>query len=103
MAKLSLKAAPTFTTKVGIPVAGGAAVDVMLTYRHRTRKQMDQFNQERSARSDVESFLDMVVGWDLEDPFTPENVAELLENYIGAAVVAYQVYVDEIIKVRLGN
>jgi len=103
MAKLHLKAAPTFTAKVGIPVAGGPAVDVMFTFRHRTRKQIEAFTKERADKTDVQSFMDMVVSWDLDDPFNEANVAELLDNYIGAAVVAFQVYLDEIVKVRLGN
>ena len=103
MAKLQLKAAPTFTTKVDIPVAGGAAVDVQLTFRHRTRKQMDEFVKERADKTDAQSFMEMVTAWDLEDPFTEQNVAELLENYIGAAVATYQTYLDEIYKFKLGN
>lgn len=101
--KLVLKAAPTFSAKVGIPVAGGATVDVQMTFKHRTKTQFDEFLASRPNTKDVDSFLDMVCGWDLQDPFSHEAVSELLENYIGAAVATYLVYVNELTRAKLGN
>lgn len=103
MAKLTLNAAPAFKAKVGIPVAGGAAVDVEFTFKHRTKKELAEFVRTRADKSDNETFLEMVSGWDLEDAFTPESVDLLLENYIGAAVATYHKYVDELTKAKSGN
>lgn len=101
--KLVLKAAPTFTAKVGIPVAGGASVDVQMTFKHRTKTQFDEFVSSRPNVKDTDSFMDMVCGWDLEDPFSREAVDQLLENYIGTAVATYLVYVHELTRAKLGN
>jgi hypothetical protein len=103
MARLSLKAAPTFKAKVAIPVAGGASVLVEMVFKHRTKSALDDFIQSRTDQADAASFMGMVEGWDLEDPFGPDTVEQLLENYIGAALATYRVYIDELIKAKLGN
>ena len=103
MAKLALKASPTFQAKVGIPVAGGASVDVLFTFRHRTKTELVEFVSTRQDKTDEETFLEMVTDWDLEDAFTPENVKELLENYIGAALAVYETYKAELVKAKAGN
>ena len=106
MAKISLLellAAPTFTANVGIPIAGGAPVAVPMTFKHRTRDQLDEFVESRKGKTDAETFAEMVVGWGLSDEFTPESVAKLLQNRIGTALAAYQVYIEELTKAREKN
>lgn len=103
MGKLKLVANPTFKAKVGIPVAGGKSVDVEFVFKHRTKSQLDEFIKTRAEKSDADSFLEMVEGWDLEDAFNKENVEQLLENYIGAAVSTYRAYIDELVANRAKN
>ena len=103
MAKLSLVANPTFKAKVGVPVAGGESIDTVFTFKHRTKDDLDEFIKTRADKSDAESFLDMVSGWDLQDEFTPENVETLLQNYIGTGLAAFRVYIDELIGAREKN
>ena len=103
MAKLKLIANPTFKAKVGVPVAGGVPVEVELVFKHRTQTELDAFMESRDGKPNSETFLDMVQGWDLEDEFNPGNVDLLLQNYIGTTVVAYRVYVDELVKTKLKN
>lgn len=103
MAKFSLKADPTFAAKVPFPIAGGEPVDVLLTFKHRTKAALDEFIKTREAHTDVESFADMVAGWELEDPFTPANIETLLENHIGVALATYKVYVDQLVQHRTKN
>jgi hypothetical protein len=103
MSKLKLVANPTFQSVVGIPVAGGDPVDVLITFKHRTKSELDKFIAGIAKKSDVESFLEMVQGWDLEDEFNKESVELLLENYIGAALAAYRVYVDALVQAKAKN
>ncbi len=103
MAKLKLVANPTFRAKVGIPVAGGAEVPVEFVFKHRTKTALDEWIKSRSDKGDIDSFMEMVEGWDLEDPFNRENVETLLENYIGTALATYRVYVDQLIQSKLKN
>jgi hypothetical protein len=103
MAKLKLKAAPTFTAKVGIPAAGGEVTQVEMTFRHRTKTELDEFIKARVGKTDVESFMEMVTGWELEDPFNAESVSTLLENSIGTAQATFFAYVDELVQAKRKN
>ena len=103
MAKLTLVASPTFRAKVGIPVAGGESVPIEFIFRHRTRDALDEFIKSRHDKSDPESFMEIVEGWELEDAFTRENVELLLQNYIGAALAVYRAYVEELVQAKLKN
>jgi len=98
-----LKADPTFEAKVAFPVAGGKSVDVLLTFKHRTKAELAKWIEGRAGRKDAESFLDMVEGWELDEPFSKETVEVLLENRIGVALATYQTYVDELTRHREKN
>lgn len=103
MAKLSLVASPTFKKKVGIPVAGGEPVMVEMVFKHKTKTALDQFILDRAGKSDTETFMEMVSGWDLEDVFSKENADTLLENYGGAAVATFRIYIDELRLAKVKN
>jgi hypothetical protein len=101
MAKLSLKAAPTFACKVGIPVHGGEPAMVEFTFKHRTK---DDFQKWLAVeREDVDAILEMAEGWDLAEPLDKENVGVLVQNYSGAAKAIFNKYFDELVQARLGN
>lgn len=103
MAKLSLKASPTFKASVGIPVAGGETVAVLMEFKHRTKSELEDFMKTRGGKTDTESFMEIVLGWDLEDKFNTENVEQLLQSYIGAALATLHVYVDELVRHKAKN
>ena len=103
MAKLALVAAPVFRALVPISVAGGAAVEVEFTFKHRTKTALDEFVKSRAKKQDAESVLAMAEGWELSDEFNAVNVELLLQNYIGAALAVYRVYIDQLVQARLGN
>lgn len=103
MAKFNLVANPTFKAKVGIPVAGGEPVEVEFTFKHRTKTALEEFIATREKQGDVETFMEMVSGWGLADEFNKENVTVLLENYIGAALETFRVYLDQLVQARLKN
>ncbi|WP_041742285.1 phage tail assembly chaperone [Collimonas fungivorans] len=103
MAKLILKAAPTFKAKVGIPVAGGEPVPVEFTFKHRTKSALDEFIKSRADQSDAESLLAMAEAWDLDDEFNQESIELLLENYIGSALAVYRTYIDQLMQAKVKN
>lgn len=103
MAKFKLVVSPTFKAKVGIPVAGGDPVEVEFVFKHRTKTALDEFIKSRAEKSDAESFMAMVEGWELEDAFNAENIELLLQNYIGAALATYRVYIDQLVQARTKN
>lgn len=103
MAKLKLIANPTFKAKVGVPVAGGDPVMVEMEFKHRTKTALDEFIKARVDKSDSETFMEMVVGWDLEDPFIKQSVETLLENYAGTSLAAFRVYIDQLVQTKIKN
>lgn len=103
-AKLKLVAEPTFRAKVGIPRAGAEPVEVEFEFRHRTKSELDEFIKSRDGKSDIDSFLDMVIGWPgIEEEFNRANAEILLENRIGVALATYRTYVEELIGNRVKN
>lgn len=106
MAKLLLQAHPTFKAKVGIPIAGGAAVEVEFTFKHRTKTELQQFGErvvQQEGIFDAALLMDYVLGWDLADEFNTESVNLLLENYIGAPLLIWQTYANELTANKLKN
>lgn len=103
MAKLKLEAAPTFQAEVGIPVAGSDPVPVSMTFKHRTKAQLDEFIKSRTDSTDADSFMAMVEGWELDDEFNRANVEKLLQNYMGAALATFYVYVDQLVQAKAKN
>lgn len=101
--KLSLTAAPTFKSKVAIPVPGEKSVDVEFTFKGRTREAFKDFVDSLKDREDAEVLMDIASGWELEDAFTKENVERLTENYLGAARAVIEKYLGELTAARLGN
>lgn len=103
MAKLKLVANPTFKATVSIPVAGDEPAVIELTFKHRTKSALDEFIKSREDKEDAESFLEMASGWDLADEFNRASVETLLENYIGAALATYRVYIDQLVAGKTKN
>jgi hypothetical protein len=131
MAKLSLKAPPTFKGKVKIPVAGGAEVEIVIDFKHRTRDELDQHMADMRAKvapppvvqpvegtdapavipkareitmdDEVADVLNVASGWDLDEPFNAENVRTLLNNYHRASWAIGMAYMTELTQARQGN
>jgi len=102
---LKLDADPTFQAEVGIPVPGKGDVAVFFTFKHRDQPAFEKFMQDARTKKmeNVKFIMDVVVGWNLDDPFNKENVAKLLRNYHGAAGAIGRAYGRELSGARLGN
>lgn len=102
--KFDLKAKPTFKCMVGIPIPGARApIDVEFTFKAKTRDEFKEFVDSLRGREDVDVVMEIASGWDLEDAFNAENVAELIQNYIGSARAIMDKYIAELTAARVGN
>ena len=105
--KLKLNPEPTFKAKVGIPVPGGKPTLVEFTFKHRTREQVKELQDEMAAlgenADEAEAFRMFVVGWELDDEFNDENIKRLLSNYLGASAAISSAYFSELYGARRGN
>lgn len=103
MAKLVLKAAPTFKAIVDIPVPGGLEAEIEFTFKHRTRDELDAFVKLQTGRDIVDTVLDIAEGWDLADPFCKASLQEFAQNYITGPAAVYEKYLAELVKARIKN
>lgn len=108
MAKLKLVAAPTFGAVVKIPLAGGDSADVRFTFKHKTRTQYEEFRIAKVQNAEdfghnAESFMEFVEAWDLEEPFTPDNVKLFLDIYGGAFAAVFVAYGTELHNWKVKN
>ena len=101
--RFSLTAAPTFRSKVLIPVPGGDSASVEFVFKGRTREAFKDFIDSIKDREDVDVILDIATGWDLDDAFEKENIEKLTQNYLGAARAIIEKYLSELTQARLGN
>ena len=103
MAKLSLDAKPTFTAKVGIPVAGSVPVSVEFTFKHRSRDDLNVFLNEAEKRTDEQTMMAMVDGWELDDEFNEANMKRLMQSYIGSTMAVVEAYIAELTQAKRKN
>lgn len=103
MAKLKLTLSPTFKAKVAIPVPGSKPVDVEFTFKARKKTEFKDFVEGLRDRDDNDVIMDIACGWELEDAFDAKSVADLTENYIGAASAVITTYLREHTAARSGN
>lgn len=104
---LKLQPAPTFKAKVIIPIPGqDTGVQVVCEFRHMTRDAFEAFSASEAvaARTDVESLLALLVGWEgIDAAFGPDAVALLVQQYHGAAYAIVSAYAAELTKARSKN
>lgn len=103
MAKIQLTANPTYKAKVSIPVPGSRAAEVEFTFKARPKPEFKEFMESLRDREDIDVVMDCVCGWELDDAFSRENVAKLLDSYIGSARAIITKYIEETTAQRLGN
>jgi hypothetical protein len=103
MTKLKLAVEPTFKGIVQIPRAGDVPVPVEFIFKHRTKDDLKKWIDKRKGTDDTTSFLDMCVGWELEDKFDKQHVELLLQNYAGAGLACFKAYLEQLISGRVGN
>jgi len=100
--KLRLVPDPTFKAVAPIPVPGKGTVEVEFVFRWRGQKDLDAFIALKD-RSNVDLLMDILAGWELDDPFNRENVEKFVDHYPAAAAPITRVYVQECYGAREGN
>lgn len=103
MAKITLTASPTFKANVPIPVPGGKTAAVEFIFKAQTKTAFKEFVDGLKDREDPEVILQITSGWDLEEPFSKENVEKMLEQYIGSSFAIIETYIKELTGARTKN
>ena len=103
MAKLSFTTSPTFTLRVAIPVPGKKSVDVEFTFKGRNREEFREYLDASSSKEDIDALMDTIIGWDLENEFSREEVERMMLFYPASPRAIIQRYISELSGVRVGN
>lgn len=81
-----IQPAPTFWATVSIPITGGDPEPLAVEYKHRTVDDLQEFANSMRDRPPLDVCADMLVGWkDVDEEFSREALARLLQNYPLAA------------------
>jgi hypothetical protein len=96
---IKLKPNPTFLAKVTIPAAGMDPLVIEMEFKHMTKTQFIAW--AGSKLPDIDATMEIAAGWrDVDESFSKEAVAFLLENYQPAAFAIFETYAREL---RLGR
>jgi len=102
MLKISLD--PTFEAVVDITVPGQKKTGTIpLTFKYRNKEELLSFWNENDKSEDTEIFHKLVLGWGLDEKFTPENVKVFLNNYHRAAFEIVREYNRLLAESRIKN
>lgn len=100
---LKLKPDATFKSKVSIPGPTGS-VEIEVVFNRKSKDELAEFLRGVKDRSDKDTILGLVSGWDGVDlPFGPDSVELLTQNYLGAAAAIVDTYMASLVGARLGN
>lgn len=93
----ALQPKPTFTKEVVLTVPGGGEGKFKGVFQHKTKTELQAFfaniSDEKNPRPDIESVMEILVGWEgVDQKFSKENVEILLENYFRAALAILNAY-----------
>ena len=96
MAKFSLNPPATFKAKVFIPLAGSAPAEVLCEFKYRNRTELDVFRDGLANMTDPEAVEAVLVGWDLVEEFSAENIERLVVTYPGAGFAILNEYTRQL-------
>lgn len=91
-----LQPKPTFKMDVVIPTTQGEG-KIKFEFKHKGRKELKVFfeslGEGETSRDDADALLELIAGWDgVDEKFSPDALAILLDNYPGAAGAIFSAY-----------
>jgi len=96
---------PTFKAKVSITIPGqDKPALVEMEFRHMSREAVKGFFESAAGKTDAEALADIVVGWSgVDQAYTSEALAVLLDNYPSAAGGIFEAFRRELFEARAKN
>lgn len=102
-AKFTLTPNPTFKASVSVHIPGGEKGKIEFTFKHRSKKQIEELFKSLEGKQDVDLLLDIAEGWELKEPLNRDTAADFLDNYFDAGPSVFNTYLRELTAGRLGN
>lgn len=101
--KITLGRLPDFKMPVKMQLQNGETGEICYTVRHLKASELQDMIQQEKPVSDVEFIKAIASGWDLEEEFNDENIAELLSLFPMAAASMMEAYTAAMIGARAKN
>lgn len=100
MANFKLVPNPKFKADVKIPVAGEAKPEVVtFTFNHKSMSDLEGMKDMKAQ----EFYEKIIADWAIDEPYTPDNLNLLFDNYPSAAGAITTTYYDELLGNREKN
>lgn len=103
---------PQFTEEVEITVPGQKETGtITLTFKYRSMKGFNEWTDSlkedkkggRKAVTLLEAFEQFVLGWDLPEEFTTENIEIFIDNYPASYSEIFSFYAKSLFESRVKN
>lgn len=100
-----LKPNPTFKTKVAISVAGEKRQpEIEVEYKYLNKDGVKDYFEHLQGKTDAEALAEIVVGWSgVEEAYSPEALAMLVDNYPAAAADLFEAFRRELLEAKRKN
>lgn len=103
MAKFKLDPDPTFSADVHIRVPGKGRIPLRCQFRYMDEKTRLAKFSDRDDATMNDLVLDVLAGWELDEPCNAENIEKLRATYPNSLDDIFKKWADEIMPSRLGN
>lgn len=84
-----------FSCEVLLPLVGAPATRVNFTFRYRDKSALVLLVESMKDKSELEILQDVLVGWKLEDEFTPAAIESLINHIPEAPLAIFTTYLRE--------
>lgn len=102
--KVTLGRLPDFKLPVEVVLPNGEDGKIVFTVKHLKSSEIQKlFGESENVTKDIDFLKALATGWDLEEDFTDENLAELVELYPGFVVSLTTSYVRALAGQRVKN
>ena len=91
----TLQPNPTFKADVDITIPGSKPAKIGIEFKHLKRSERDAFvGRARDGADDRDLLGEVVVGWTgVDQPYSRDALATLLENYPGAGLDIFMAFI----------
>ena len=96
---------PTFKTKVAISVAGEKRQpEIEVEFKYLNRERVREYFDNLQGKTDAEALAEIIVGWSgVDEAYSPEALAILLDNYPAAAADLFESFRRELLEAKRKN
>lgn len=104
-ATFKLQPNPTFRVAVPISVPGETkSPEIVIEYRFLGKKAVADYFRSIGGKSDAEALAGLIAGWEgVDAEYSPEALAQLLDNYPAAATDLFEAYRRELLEAKRKN